>query len=54
MASYPNSLARFTAPRMTTSKGQPKPYKGKQNGMQNAASRRLQKSGKKPIRPLSY
>lgn len=49
MASYPQSLARITAPQMSSSQGQPKAFKGKQKGMQNAAARRLQakKPGKK-------
>lgn len=46
MASYPQSLSRLTAPRMSSSKGQPKTVRGKQNGMQSAAARRLMKSSK--------
>jgi hypothetical protein len=53
MASYPQSLARLTAPQMNNSKGQPRVVRGKQNGMINAAARRLQKT-KKPMKPLSY
>jgi hypothetical protein len=57
MASYPNSLARFTAPQMSQSKGQPKAFSGKQNGMKNAAARRLGKSkrpGKMAMNKGSY
>lgn len=54
MASYPQSLARVTAPQMNQSKGQPRPFRGKQNGMINAAARRLQNTKKKLIKPLSY
>ena len=46
MASYPQSLSRLTSPQMSQSKGQPKPVRGKQMGMQNAAARRLNKAGK--------
>lgn len=53
MASYPQSLARLTNPQMMVSKGQPKPVKGKQMGLQNAAARRLQNT-KKPMRSLTY
>lgn len=54
MASYPQSLARVTHPQMSNSKGQPRAVAGKQNGMINAASRRLQKTSKKSMKPLSY
>ncbi len=53
MASYPNSLARVTAPRMQTSKGQPRPVIGQQRGMVNAASRRLQKT-RMPKKSIGY
>lgn len=43
MAAYPQSLARLTAPQMSSSKSQPKPFGKKPMGMQNAAARRLQK-----------
>lgn len=58
MASYPQSLSRLTAPQMSQSKGQPKPMRGKQMGMQNAAARRLQnkskRSGKMGLNKGSY
>lgn len=60
MASYPHSLSRLTSPQMSQSKGQPKPVRGKQIGMQNAASRRLNKTSKRgklkglPVNTGSY
>lgn len=56
MASYPQSVARITAPQMSNSKRQPKPMMNKHMGMQSAAARRLQKSmpGKMKMNKGSY